>query len=267
MSRAAPIVFIVSNAFKPPDELFAYPPRFLVSNPTFKNFSDLFTKLSASGVPVSRYLFNSVAITAITVAASIVVSSTAAYALSKKKFRLKQTLFAVNTVALMFVPIAVTIPRFLVIEKLNLLDTFWVHILPVLALPVGLGDDELVLAALVGEIGDPLAVRAPHRRALRHAGCSREVARLAVLRREGPDVAAGLRGDALRARREVGALDGVRDVDHAVGKPGARAGDVDGHRLRRRVREVQEHQVLAVLEDDLRRCAVIRRKAGRASGR
>ena len=133
-----PIVYIFSSAFKPPDELFAFPPRFFVVNPTFQNFTDLFSKLSISGIPVSRYLFNSILITVITVAASIIVSSAAAYALSKKRFKLKKTLFAINNIALMFVPIAVTIPRFLVIERLNLLDTFWVHILPVLAMPVGL---------------------------------------------------------------------------------------------------------------------------------
>lgn len=133
-----PVIFIFSNAFKPPDELFAYPPRFFVTNPTFKNFTDLFAKLSTSGLPVSRYLFNSIVITIVTMGASIIVSTTAAYALSKKRFKLKTTLFAVNTVALMFVPIAVTIPRFLIIEKLSLMNTFWVHILPVLALPVGL---------------------------------------------------------------------------------------------------------------------------------
>jgi ABC-type glycerol-3-phosphate transport system permease component len=133
-----PIIFIFSSAFKPPDELFAFPPRFLVSNPTLKNFTDLFAKLSTSGIPVSRYLFNSMVITFVTVLASLIVSSTAAYALSKKRFKLKQTLFAVNNVALMFVPIAVSIPRFLVIERLDLLNTFWVHILPVLAMPVGL---------------------------------------------------------------------------------------------------------------------------------
>lgn len=132
-----PIIYIFSSAFKPPDELYAYPPRFFVINPTLKNFTDLFSKMSNSGVPVSRYLFNSLAITATTVAASIVISSTAAFALSKKRFKLKQTLFAINTVALMFVPIAVTIPRFLVIERVGLLDTFWVHILPVMAMPVG----------------------------------------------------------------------------------------------------------------------------------
>lgn len=133
-----PMIFIFSHAFKPPDELFAYPPRFFVTNPTFKNFTDLFAKLSTSGIPVSRYLFNSILITLVTIGASIVVSTTAAYALSKKRFALKKTLFAVNTIALMFVPIAVTIPRFLIIEKLNLMDTFLVHILPGLALPVGL---------------------------------------------------------------------------------------------------------------------------------
>ncbi|HRT32165.1 MAG TPA: hypothetical protein P5211_07150, partial [Anaerolineae bacterium] len=40
-----PIVFIFSHAFKPPDELFAYPPRFFVAHPTFKNFQDLFAQL------------------------------------------------------------------------------------------------------------------------------------------------------------------------------------------------------------------------------
>ncbi|MEW5987896.1 MAG: carbohydrate ABC transporter permease [Chloroflexota bacterium] len=133
-----PMVFIFSHAFKPPDELFAYPPRFFVTNPTFKNFNDLFSRLSRSGIPVSRYLFNSVLVTVVTVGASIVVSTTAAYALSKKRFKLKKVLFAINTVALMFVPIAVTIPRFLIIERLNLMDTFLVHILPGLAIPVGL---------------------------------------------------------------------------------------------------------------------------------
>ena len=132
-----PIIYIFSSAFKPPDELFAYPPRFFVINPTLKNFTDLLTRVSTSGIPISRYLFNSVLITVVTVAFSVIISSMAAYALSKKKFKLKKTLFAVNTIALMFVPIAVTIPRFLVVERLNLIDSFWVHIFPVVALPVG----------------------------------------------------------------------------------------------------------------------------------
>jgi ABC-type glycerol-3-phosphate transport system permease component len=93
----------------------------------------------------------------------MIVSSTAAYALSKKRFKLKQTLFAVNTIALMFVPIAVTIPKFLVIQRLRLMDTFLVHILPGLAIPVGLFlikqfmdgiPDEIVEAAQVDGASD-----------------------------------------------------------------------------------------------------------------
>jgi ABC-type glycerol-3-phosphate transport system permease component len=119
--------------------------------------------LTTSGIPVSRYLFNSLLATAITVAASIIVSSTAAYALSKKRFKLKKVLFAINTVALMFVPIAVTIPRFLIIERLNLIDNFAVHIFPALAMPVGLFlikqfidviPDEVVEAAQVDGASD-----------------------------------------------------------------------------------------------------------------
>src|SRR4030043_30198 len=62
-----PMVFIFSNAFKPTDELFAYPPRYFVINPTVNNFTELFSKMSNSGIPVSRYLFNSVLITLVTI--------------------------------------------------------------------------------------------------------------------------------------------------------------------------------------------------------
>jgi ABC-type glycerol-3-phosphate transport system permease component len=158
-----PIIYIFSTAFKPLDELFAYPPRFFVISPTLDNFTDLFGRLSKSGIPISRYLFNSIVVTLVTVAASTIVSTTAAYALSKKRFKLKQALFAVNTVALMFVPIAVTIPKFLVIQRLSLMDTFLVHILPGLAIPVGLFlikqfidgiPDEVVEAAQVDGASD-----------------------------------------------------------------------------------------------------------------
>jgi multiple sugar transport system permease protein len=133
-----PIVYIFSHAFKPIDELFAYPPRFFVEKPTLANFVDLFNMSDTTGVPMSRYLFNSIIVTAIVVALTIIMSTAAAYALSKKKFKLKALLFEINTVALMFVPIAVAIPRYLLIDHIGLLDSFWAHILPLLAMPVGL---------------------------------------------------------------------------------------------------------------------------------
>ena len=38
-----PLVYVVSSAFKPLDELFVFPPRFFVKNPTLDNFADLLT--------------------------------------------------------------------------------------------------------------------------------------------------------------------------------------------------------------------------------
>ena len=135
---AMPIVYIIFHAFKPIDELFAYPPRFYVQKPTFQNFTDLFMQTNTSGIPITRYLFNSIVITLIVVLLTILFSTMAGYALSKKNFLLKKTIFEINTLALMFVPAAVAIPRYLFIEKIGLINSFWVHIIPLLAMPIGL---------------------------------------------------------------------------------------------------------------------------------
>lgn len=133
-----PILFILNSAFKPQSELFAYPPRFFVQNPTFDNFTELFRVISGSGIPFSRYLVNSLFVTALGVGLAILFTSLSAYALSKLKFKGKKALFEINTLALMFVPVAVQIPRFLIVAKAGLIDTYWAHILPVIVMPVAM---------------------------------------------------------------------------------------------------------------------------------
>ena len=132
---ALPILFIVMDAFKPIDELFAYPPRMYVKNPTLQNFFDLFDLTSQTNIPMSRYIFNSIMATALTVVLTIFLSASAGYVLSKKHFRLRSTLFKVNQLALMFVPVAVQIPRFFVIVNIGLQDNFLANIIPLLATP------------------------------------------------------------------------------------------------------------------------------------
>lgn len=158
-----PIVYIFSHALKPYDELFAYPPAFLVHRPTLENFSRLFETMGNTQVPGSRYLFNSVVFTLAAVALALIVSAAAAYAFSKKKFRLNSTLFEINTLALMFVPTAVMIPRYLIIAKAGILDTFWAQILPFAPMPMGIFlikqfvdqlPDSLIEAARIDGAGD-----------------------------------------------------------------------------------------------------------------
>lgn len=159
---ALPIVYIFSTAFKPIDELFAFPPRFFVERPTFKNFKDLFIFVGY-GLPVMKFIVNSLIVTFSVVFLSVLFSSMAGYILSKKKFKGKKALFEINKLALMFVPIAVTIPRFLVITKIGIIDTMAAHVLPMIAIPVGLFlvkqfidqiPDELIDAAKMDGAGD-----------------------------------------------------------------------------------------------------------------
>ena len=135
---ALPIVFIINHAFKPIDELFAFPPRFFVENPVFDNFVKLARQASAGGISISRYIFNSVIVTGSVVFLSMIISSMAAFALSKLRFRAKGILMEINNLAMMFVPVAVIIPRYLLVEKMGIINTYFAHILPLIALPVGM---------------------------------------------------------------------------------------------------------------------------------
>lgn len=134
----APILFIINNAFKPADEIFAYPPRFFVNQPTLDNFRKLFNQTSSSAVPLSRYVFNTLTITAIVVLMTVLIGTVAAYALSKMRFKGAKIVSEANNAALMFVGTAVTIPTYLVVSALSIMDTYLAHILPLLATPVGL---------------------------------------------------------------------------------------------------------------------------------
>jgi ABC-type glycerol-3-phosphate transport system permease component len=157
-----PVIYIFNNAFKPLSELFAFPPRFFVRQPTLDNFRRLSDATNQSVTTLSRFVFNSVLVTVLVVVLTVIISSMAAYAFSKLKFKGKAALFEVNTIALMFVPVAVMIPRFLVIDGLGIMDSYFAHILPLLPMPVGMFlmkqfidqvPDELLEAAKVDGAG------------------------------------------------------------------------------------------------------------------
>lgn len=157
-----PIYIILINAFKPLDELNAFPPRFYVINPTLDNFKNLFAS-SNNGYSITRYLFNSIIVAVVTVILTIFITTITGYALSKIKFKMKKVIMEANTIALMFVATAVAIPRYLIINSLGLIDSPLVHIIPLLAMPVGLFlvkqfidqvPDELLEAARMDGAGD-----------------------------------------------------------------------------------------------------------------
>ena len=132
-----PMLYSVIQAFKPLDELFLYPPRFFVRNPTTQNFSDVFYLTESLEVPCLRYVFNSVFITVAGTAIYIILASAAGYALGKGTFKGKSALSALVVWALLFRPEVTAIPQYVIVSKLGMVNTYWALILPALASTMG----------------------------------------------------------------------------------------------------------------------------------
>lgn len=132
-----PLVFSVVNAFKPLEEFFIFPPKFYVVNPTLDNFRDLFALTSNLWVPFSRYVFNSAFVSVTATIGHLLVSSMAAYVLSKHEFKGKKALNSVIVVAMMFSSTVMAIPQYLIAANLGFIDTYLALITPILGAPLG----------------------------------------------------------------------------------------------------------------------------------
>ncbi|MBQ2252602.1 MAG: carbohydrate ABC transporter permease [Clostridia bacterium] len=113
---ALPMVYNIMQAFKPLNEMFLYPPRFFVINPTLKNFTDLFRLMGTSWVPFSRYIFNTAFIAIAGTFGNVVLSSMAAYSLSKLRYPGRNFLFKMIVYSLMFNSTVTGITSFIVIK-------------------------------------------------------------------------------------------------------------------------------------------------------
>ncbi len=135
---ALPLLYTISNAFKPLDEYYLFPPKFFVQNPTLQNFRDLMTLMQSSWVPFSRYVFNTVFMTATGTLLHILAASMAAFVLEKHRFPGRRAFFTLVTSTLMFSPVVLWVPNMLIMSRLHMMDTYWALILPVIGMPLGL---------------------------------------------------------------------------------------------------------------------------------
>ena len=133
-----PMLYVVMQSLKPLDELWMFPPRFFVVHPTLSNFGDLFSLMGDSWVPFSRYIFNTVFITAVGTFFYVFVASLAAYSLSKLNFPGRKLLFSLVVTSLMFHSTVNQVSHFIILSTLGWVDTYLAIIVPVLATPLGL---------------------------------------------------------------------------------------------------------------------------------
>ncbi len=135
---ALPMYYTIIQALKPLDELWAFPPKFYVTSPTLKNFKDLFRLMNTSWVPFSRYICNTIFISVGGTFGNLVLSSLAAYVLSKMNFPGKKPLFKLIELSLMFNAVAASIANFIIMSAIGFVDTLWAIIVPAWGSTLGL---------------------------------------------------------------------------------------------------------------------------------
>ena len=133
-----PLVYTLTGAFKPFSEIFMYPPKLTVQNPTLDNFFDLASILEDFTVPLSRYIFNTLVITALGTGGTVLLGSMAAYPLAKYDFPGSKLMSNLIVYALMFSTSVTAIPNYLIMSALGMIDTYWAVILPAVGGTLGL---------------------------------------------------------------------------------------------------------------------------------
>ena len=133
-----PMIYLIATSLKPLEEIMAFPPKFYVVSPTFENFRALPKLLKTEWVPFSRYILNSLFVSIVTTALHIAVASAAAFVLSKyNKYKLFSTLFWLVQLSLLYNSYTLSIPQYVIMSELKILNTYLVYILPYLPSALG----------------------------------------------------------------------------------------------------------------------------------
>lgn len=133
-----PLIYTITGAFKPLSEIFIFPPRLWVENPTLSNFLDLSTIIEGFNVPLTRYIFNTSLITGVGTVGTVLLGSMAAFPLAKYRFPGAKMMSNVIVYSLMFNGTVTAIPNYLIMSKLNMIDSYWAVVLPAIGSTLGL---------------------------------------------------------------------------------------------------------------------------------
>lgn len=114
-----PFVWMMLSSFKTPEDVFAYPPKWIPSEWKFTNFKAVFDM-----IPFGMYYINSIFTSVSQMAIEMLIAIPAAYLIIFLDFPGKKFLTSLIR-STMFVPAVVTlIPLYLVFSNLGLIDTY-----------------------------------------------------------------------------------------------------------------------------------------------
>ncbi|MEM2179133.1 MAG: carbohydrate ABC transporter permease [Candidatus Methanomethylicaceae archaeon] len=104
------------------------PPRWIPEEPTLENYRIVFSP--ASGISVMKGIINSLIVAIISTVLGLVIATPAAYALSRLRFRGRNTIFWTYVGILAFPGVLFLVPQYFIIHRLGLMDNFLALILP-----------------------------------------------------------------------------------------------------------------------------------------
>lgn len=125
LAMAAPFLWMITTAVKPPDEVLLQPPKWIPSEIRWDNFVTAWNM-----APFGRFYFNSVYVAVTATFLELVVGVLSAYAFARMRFPGRDLLFLLVLATLM-IPVDITIlPNYITLSRLGWLDTYWALIIP-----------------------------------------------------------------------------------------------------------------------------------------
>ena len=125
-----PFILAGIGSFKTDSEIIAWPPKFFPAEWLEENWSKVWNTDMGGGGTFPRWLFNTAFLSVTTALLKIVGCSMAAYAFSRLQFPGRDAVFNFM-LASMMIPGAVTmIPAYVLMSKIQLVNTYWSLILP-----------------------------------------------------------------------------------------------------------------------------------------
>lgn len=120
-----PFVWMLSTSFKFEIDVMEFPIRLIPKNWNFNNYVEV---VKNSNFPA--YYWNSIKVAVLSVAGQLLVTTMAAYAFARLRFRGKELLYALYLATMMVPAQVIILPKYLYFSQLGLANTHWSLILP-----------------------------------------------------------------------------------------------------------------------------------------
>jgi putative chitobiose transport system permease protein len=121
-----PIAFALSISLKNISEVYVHPLLLIPKQPTLEAWKKLFQM-----IPTMDWMYNSIYIALLGAVINLVICSLAGYAFARIPFRGKNVLYPL-VISTLMLPLAVYIvPLYIIMDKLNLLNTYWSVAVPI----------------------------------------------------------------------------------------------------------------------------------------